>query len=259
MLLEIDRNHPLAPAVAYDVMHSLEEQHWYTTQSTAYALMALGMFFKDKEIGDYTGTVSIAGGESFPIDTSSFRLERDNLGGKTVTITISGKGTCYYSWQASGVSSSTVAEEFDRGIKVRREYYNEVGEPLSADSVALGDRVICKITAQAQDKYLQNVVINDLIPAGFAIENPRLKTTPSLAWIPKSDRALDYQDIRDDRLLLFTGLEPNPQQPLQVYYSLRAVCAGEFVIPPIAAECMYNPVIAGAASSGRLKVVASNK
>ena len=55
------------------------------------------------------------------------------------------------------------------------------------------------------------------------------------------------------------GIVQDEKRGLQVYYSLRAVCAGEFVIPPIAAECMYNPVIAGAASSGRLKVVASNK
>lgn len=259
VLMEIDRNHPLAPAVAHAIMENLREERWYTTQSNAYALMALGMFFKDKELGDYTGTVSIASGESFPIDTSSFRLDRRDLGGKTVTITVTGKGTCYYSWQASGVSSANVAEEFDRGIVVRRSYYDEDGQPLTADSVALGDRVICRITAQSQGKPVQNVVINDLIPAGFAIENPRLKTTPSLAWIPRSDRPLDYQDIRDDRLLLFTGLEPNPQRQMQFYYSLRAVCAGEFVIPPVAAECMYNPVIAGAASSGRLKVIATSR
>jgi uncharacterized protein YfaS (alpha-2-macroglobulin family) len=97
-------------------------------------------------------------------------------------------------------------------------------------------------------------VINDLIPAGFAIENPRLKTTPSLAWIPRLPTAPEYQDIRDDRLLLFADLPAHGRKGLLYYYSLRAVSAGEFVVPPVAAECMYNPLIAGASSSGRLNV-----
>jgi len=258
-LLEIDRNHPLAPEVARSLLQSLHDDQWYTTQSNAYALMTLGMFFKDKEPGDFTGTLSIDGGASYPIDTASFRLDRKDLAGKQVTITTEGKGYCYYSWQASGVSSANAAEEFDRGIVVRRSYFDEDGNRLTSDSVGLGDRVICRITAQSQEKPLQNVVINDLIPAGFAIENPRIKTTPSLAWIPRSSRTVDYQDIRDDRLLLFTSLDEGKLRQLDFYYSLRAVSAGEFVIPPVAAECMYNPLIAGAASSGRLKIVAANR
>jgi uncharacterized protein YfaS (alpha-2-macroglobulin family) len=159
----------------------------------------------------------------------------------------------------SGVSSANVAEECDLGIIVRREYLDEDGHALGTRNVALGNRVICRLTAEAQDKTLHNVVISDLIPAGFAIENPRIKTTPSLAWIPKSRRRADYQDIRDDRLLLFTDLEPGARKGLEFYYSLRAVTAGEFVVPPVAAECMYNPVIAGAASSGRLTIVGANR
>lgn len=258
-LLEIDRNNPLAPAVAESLLESLRNDSWYSTQSNAYALMALGMFFKDKETGNFTGTVSIDGGEFFPIDTASFRLDRKTLAGTRVTITIEGNGNCYYSWQASGVSSDNVAEEFDRGIIVRRDYYTEDGQPLGTNNVVLGDRLLCRVTAQSQDKALSNVVINDLIPAGFAIENPRLKTTPSLAWIPRSNHPIAYQDIRDDRLLLFTDLGPERDRRLEFYYSLRAVSAGEFVVPPIAAECMYNPLIAGAASSGRMTIVGMNR
>ena len=38
------------------------------------------------------------------------------------------------------------------------------------------------------------------------------------------------------------------------YYSARVTSAGIFIIPPIAAECMYDPTIASAASSGHMKV-----
>jgi len=42
---------------------------------------------------------------------------------------------------------------------------------------------------------------------------------------------------------------------MKFYYSLRAICAGEFKVPPIAAECMYNPLIASSASSGTMTIV----
>ncbi|HQL24309.1 MAG TPA: hypothetical protein PKY95_07810, partial [candidate division Zixibacteria bacterium] len=126
------------------------------------------------------------------------------------------------------------------------------GNPLELDSVRLGDQVICRIEAIAERDNLSHVAINDLLPAGFAVENPRLKTTPRLAWIPRESAAIGNSDIRDDRVLLFVDL--NPKTAVVYHYSLRAVAAGEFQVPPIAAECMYNPVIAGASGSGVLTV-----
>jgi uncharacterized protein YfaS (alpha-2-macroglobulin family) len=60
-------------------------------------------------------------------------------------------------------------------------------------------------------------------------------------------------DISDDRLLIFTSL--NPSDEVKFYYSLRATCAGEFKVPPVAAECMYNPLVASSSSSGAVTIV----
>ena len=144
-----------------------------------------------------------------------------------------GVGQCYYYWQVSGVPDDTAPKEFARGIKVSRTYLDADGNRLDLRAVPLGTQVICRIEAVAEDRILHNVVINDLLPAGLEIENPRLKTTPRLRWIPKNQSQVDYQDIRDDRLLVFTDLLPN--RPMEFYYSLRVIAAGEFVVPPVAA------------------------
>ena len=60
-------------------------------------------------------------------------------------------------------------------------------------------------------------------------------------------------DIRDDRMLLFVNLPR--QQQRKFYYALRAVTVGDFILPPIAAEAMYDPAKSSVANSGRVKVV----
>jgi uncharacterized protein YfaS (alpha-2-macroglobulin family) len=60
-------------------------------------------------------------------------------------------------------------------------------------------------------------------------------------------------DIRDDRMLLFASLPR--QQERKFYYALRAVTVGEFILPPIAGEAMYDPAKSSVANSGSVKVL----
>jgi hypothetical protein len=50
---------------------------------------------------------------------------------------------------------------------------------------------------------------------------------------------VQYMDIRDDRLILFTDLPYN--NSVKFYYMLRAVNKGRFYQPVIGAEAMYDP------------------
>lgn len=254
VLLDVDPASASIPVLAKSLMDDSRVDRWYTTQDNAFALMALGRYFKGKTSFGYAGTITIDGDKRYAIDSTGFSLTRKDLGGRTVHVAVtSGEGTCFYYWQAGGVPSTGFAPEFDRGIAVRREYLDENGAPVDLSAIKLGSQIVGVITAVATGKSLSNVVINDLLPAGFEIENPRLKTTARLSWIPKQEGPIDFQDIRDDRLLIFASLSPD--RPLKFYYSLRAVCAGRFTLPPVAAECMYNRLIAGSASSGVVTVV----
>ena len=252
ILTQIDPGNPSCPVLAKSLMEDAQLGRWYTTQDNAFALMALGKYLKRQPVSDFTGSIKIDGDSSYNITTKDFKIMRGNLAGKKMKISISGSGTCFYYWQASGIPVVNAPEEFVSGISITRIYLDADGKPLDLTSVPVGTQVIAHITAEAVDRDLENVVINDLIPAGFEIENPRLKTTPRLAWVPQMSGSIDYQDIRDDRLLMFVNLYS--RNKMNFYYSLRAISAGQFKIPPVAAECMYNPLIAGASSSGVLTV-----
>jgi alpha-2-macroglobulin len=88
------------------------------------------------------------------------------------------------------------------------------------------------------DRNAENIVITDLIPAGFEIENPRLNPATELKWVPKDAMYVQYMDVRDDRLLLFTELVRNKTKDF--YYMLRVVNQGTYQLPVIGAEAMYD-------------------
>ena len=72
----------------------------------------------------------------------------------------------------------------------------------------------------------------------FEIENPRLSASTEFNWTVKNPMNIQYMDIRDDRLLLFTNLVSN--KTTEFYYMLRVVNKGQFEMPVIAGEAMYD-------------------
>ena len=256
VLTEVAPENPSIPELVKTITENLSIGEWYTTQSNAWALMALGKFLHAQEQASYAGVVIVDGKKIKQFGTEDVRISDQSLGGKDISITINGKGTCYFYWQASGVSTERTANEFDNRMQVRREYLDAKGNPLDFDNIKLGDQIVAKITGVSLDKPLQNVVINDLLPSCLEIENPRLQTSGKMNWLPQSEYYPDYMDIRDDRMLLFTNLRVGDR--FVFYYSLRVVAAGDFNVPPVAGECMYDPTIASAASS-RIMTVSGEK
>jgi uncharacterized protein YfaS (alpha-2-macroglobulin family) len=59
-------------------------------------------------------------------------------------------------------------------------------------------------------------------------------------------------DVRDDRMILFTDFYWTGEY--HFYYALRAVTEGSFVLPPIKAECMYDPAVYSMSGQGSVRV-----
>jgi hypothetical protein len=256
VLTEIQPNHPSIPILLKQVTDDICVNRWYTTQSNAFALMAMGKFLRTQGTPEYTGTIEINGKMFRSFDTKDFHVNSGELGGSPITIKIRGKGNCYYYWQASGVSTEKAVNEFDNKLEVRRRYLDINGQPADLSRIHLGQQLVAEVSIVATYQDLSYVIINDMLPAGFEIENPRLATSGRLPWLPANDWKVSYMDIRDDRVLLFSDLWARQKQTY--HYLIRVISAGEFSIPPVAAECMYDPTIASAASSGQV-IIGDNK
>ena len=254
VLAEADPDHPSVPKLIKSLADAASKnRRWYTTQDNAFAFLALGKIMRKQQPGEYRGEAKIDGIRLADFDSEDHRFTDKDWSAKEVTLSIQGTGTCYYYWQAFGIPTSPDIREFDQELMVRRRYLDKEGQPIRYDQFRQGDMIVAEITAKALTEDLDNVIIADLLPAGFEIENPRLESRAGIPWIKETKYRPDYMDIRDDRMLLFASLPR--QQERRFYYALRAVTVGEFILPPIAGEAMYDPAKSSVANSGSVKVI----
>ena len=156
-----------------------------------------------------------------------------------ITLKATGNGEVYYFWSAEGVKMNEKVKEEDSYMKIRRSFYSyKTGRLIPDNQFYQGELIVCKIELTGFDRKADNIVITDLIPAGFEIENPRLNPATELKWVPQNPMYVQYMDIRDDRLLLFTNLNRNKTN--EFYYLLRVVNQGTYQLPVIGAEAMYD-------------------
>jgi uncharacterized protein YfaS (alpha-2-macroglobulin family) len=231
--------------------------YWGTTQDSAMALMALGKYARrmKQESQDFKAMITLPNGTTEAFDQSQERkwvLERNETG--KILLTNQGPGSLYYSFESEGVPLD-LPEYYQKitaknqGMTVKREWLDDEGNSVDITQLKQNDLVVAKIILDPHGRTYDNVAIEDLLPAGLEIENPNLDTTQSLPWLKEKSDWCVRRDIRDDRILLFT----RPFSGTSTFYYLaRAVTPGKYLVPPVSAECMYEPEIRSVTSQAEM-------
>ncbi|GJQ63535.1 MAG: membrane protein [Melioribacteraceae bacterium] len=208
----------------------------YSTQERAFAFIGLGKAAKKNIDSDVS--VKISGNnlsEEYSGNPLTFNYDPGATG--QLSFKAQGEGEVYYFISYEGVPLTPETKSVNENMSVKRELFDyKTGIPVQGNSVEQGNLFICKITLRSNGIPAENIVITDMIPSGFEIENPRLTSGSRLA--EQGNMIVDYEDIRDDRLILFTNLKSSGASTYT--YLLRAVNKGEMVYPRISAEAMYD-------------------
>jgi hypothetical protein len=168
-------------------------------------------------------------------------------------ISTQGQGNLYYFWQMQGLDPSGKVKEEDNKLKVRKTFYDSEGNVIKDLTFRQNDLVVVKvsITADPYFRNLDNVVVTDMLPAGFEIENPRLTPNREIRWIRTQDSPQHF-DIRDDRINYFVTATGKTQN---FYYLARAVSKGSFKMGPVSADAMYDGNYYSYYGSGTVNIV----
>ncbi|HUR66030.1 MAG TPA: MG2 domain-containing protein [Chitinophagaceae bacterium] len=236
-LLEVDPGNAQIGIMVKHVADKLKTRRWLSTQERAFAFLALGKHARSANNSNATAEIKVNGKSVGKTGDASWKADMKTLGGTAVEIITKGSGRLYYFWQAEGMSASGAYKEEDSYLKVRKHFYDRNGKALSGNSFKQNDLIIIGITLERSfSSPVENVVITDLLPAGFEIENPRTKEIPGMDWI-KDAMTPTALDVRDDRIHFFVNAEYNKQT---YYYAVRAVSPGNYKMGPVSADAMYN-------------------
>ncbi len=238
--LEIAPDSPQVPPLVDFIQRGMTNGLWSSTQENSASLVALGQYMRQlaRQPQAYKATMSAVGVAPVPFDSAAaFRWTFTN-GVETLQLHNDGPGRLYYRVRYEGVPATDILPEGDVGLTVRREWYDANGQRLENPEVSQGQLVVVKIIVNTQSRQLDNLVITDLLPAGFEIENAALATSQRPSWIKEVRPWWGYVDMRDDRLLIFSRAIDGE---VEYYYSVRAVTPGEYVVPPVSAAGMYDP------------------
>jgi uncharacterized protein YfaS (alpha-2-macroglobulin family) len=236
-LIDADPGNAQVGIMAKHVSDKLKTRYWLSTQERAFSFLALGKLARKANASDATAEIKVNGKTIAKVDGGQWRGDAAALKGTNIEIATKGKGQLYYFWQAEGISTSGAYKEEDSYLKVRKRFYSRNGTPLLSTTFKQNDLIIIGITLERSfNTSVENVVITDLLPAGFEIENPRTKEIPGMDWI-KDGMTPTALDVRDDRIHFFVDLHNNKQT---YYYAVRAVSPGTYKMGPVSADAMYN-------------------
>jgi uncharacterized protein YfaS (alpha-2-macroglobulin family) len=202
---------------------------------------------------------------------------------KDRALTITNDGTAVINAVISVIGAALTPEpEIFHGFTIERSYYTLAGKKIDLKNASGGDGqlkqndrlvVVLKIAASEAGG---RILLVDRLPAGFAIENPRLLDSgdiKSLDWF-KTTVEPQMMAFRDDRFVAafdFFGDERHARRDSDgdgdgkevaptatLAYLVRAVTPGSFVYPAATVEDMYRPDRFARTASGKLEIIASD-
>ncbi|MFT5496493.1 MAG: hypothetical protein ACI9TH_001891 [Kiritimatiellia bacterium] len=231
--LDLDPSAPLVAGLAKQLGERRVRGRYYTTQDNAYALLALGKY-ANRTAGENTSfTARLSDGRT--LDQRHRKPMNIKQGMKLQN---EGPGMLYYAVHSAGVPTGGDLPDEDHNVRVRRSLFTPDGFEITRNRFAQGEMILVRIEVDPLEHAVDNLVIQDLLPAGFEIEHAGRNLNETIPWLSEVQRpAARSMDVRDDRLLLFPA-ELN--KPVNYFYLARAVTPGEYVWPALEGECMYN-------------------
>ena len=238
VLMEIDPQHPQVGIMAKHVSDALSHNRYISTQEAIFSLLAMGKVAKIATATDIKGSVKIAGRNAGNFDNNDLSISLTDLGNKTVELSTQGTGQLYYYWETEGITSDGTYVEEDSYLKVRKSFYTRNGGQVTNNTFKQNDLVLIELSLSGTiSQYVENIAVCDILPACFEIENPRLTDLPPGLSYPHYRSNYDYMDIRDDRIIFFTGVS---NSTVYFYYLVRVVSKGTFNMGPVGADAMYD-------------------
>ena len=236
---------PKALPVAHKVVAGCNGTN-FVTQDIAFATIAMSDLSKIMGTGDNSVKISEPGDETYSIkDFLNIKDFQLNPKSGKVKVANTGKGLLELSLlKTYRPSANQTVGASAKGLKMSVRYVDLKGYPVKIEALKQDMEFKACITVTNLGEDIRNMVLNYSIPSGWEIWNDRL--------YGNLGGEEDYRDIRDNSTNFYFALKKGSTKSFQV--RLRSAYQGDYMLPPIVCEDMYNPDCRAMTSNKRVSV-----
>jgi len=225
-----------ASAMLRTVAARLSQDSWYSTQTTAYSLLAVAEYCGANKSGaklqfSYNGTSINSGSylwQAATVSNGGKVAIKDN-GSNKLYIRLIQKGQPSAAQDVQSISKPDI-------LQMRVGYLTLSGKPVDPVSLKQGTDFVAQVSIKNpghRGRY-DNLALTQIFPSGWEILNTRMmnddeafKSSPS-----------DYRDVRDDRVNTYFSLPEGKE--VTFYVMLNAAYTGKYYLPATSCEAMYD-------------------
>jgi len=245
-----------AAGVAADLARQLTTDEWMSTQTTAYALLALTRFAGASAL---TGTIDIAwkvgGGKETVVSTSLPIVQRivpmdSSLTKTTLSCTNRGAAVAWVRFITKGTPAVGEEKPAQEGMELSVRYLTKDGKDMDPSRVEQGTDFVAEVTvAFKRGKGPDDqIALSQLFASGWEIRNTRFEGTET-----GGEDAYTYRDFRDDRVYTYFSMAENGSRRYRTM--LHASYIGSYFLPSVNVEAMYDATLNARVPGQRVEVV----
>ncbi len=249
MLGQLEKAEPLVREIA----KSLSEDSWYSTQETAYALLAMSQLAGAQPGSTFTYSQTVAGKATNV--TSASAMQKTTLtevpdAGAPLVLTNTSPGLLFATVSVRGTPVPQQETAFSEGLQINVNYVDAEGNAMDVSKLTQGSDVMVDIEVRNTTRLnIDNIALTQIVPSGWEIYNGRLfdeeegkgeRTAPNryMEYRNAREARADHVDIRDDRVLQYFNLGSGSSIRFQT--RINAAYRGRFYLPGLVAEAMYD-------------------
>lgn len=243
-LLLLGQEEQAAQLLSY-ISDELGAGQWLSTQSVAYALLAVSKFVGEDQPADnlqftyqLNNQAAVNAGSSSPVMQVNLPVTDGESYSLRVKSSSSSKLFARIIVRGQPVAGTETAISRDLRLNVR--YKDKEGKLIDPSGLLQGTDFVAEVQITHPDTRpiaYQELALNHIFPSGWEILSTRIADFEEEA--PGSP--YEYQDIRDDRVYTFFDL---PEGQSRIYrIQLNAAYEGRFYLPAASCEAMYDQSI----------------
>ncbi len=221
--------------------------NWYLSTQEQIAILRLGKALAVDAPRSFAASVAVGGSVSESTGRAQVSRAFDAAQlAAGVRITPSGGMPLYATTEVAGIPRRYTATTRD-DFRITRRWFTTKGEEWKGGSLSEGEVLVVQVKVESANP-MRDALVVDLVPGGLEVEN--LNLTDASQWanvtidgISLGERSgaanIKFEEYRDDRYV--AAIELWGGSAAQLFYLVRAVSPGDFVVPPPVIEDMYRP------------------